>query len=597
MVDHGLGKNARTLALTSASPSFRSSGWQETEKALLSSWGADPYASKRAQDLRGRNEDGLQKRLLTYVPEMGRYKFWYGWHRMTFERISAYAEEYDNNGRRVFRQAVAGCESVVISCTSPFSGAKPIQDFLRHIQTTATADRMTTIYRPDIANFSWDQGITRPSRFLNAVTLDENVKDDLVKDIQTYLSPATRKYYANRGIPYRRGYLFYGTPGCGKTSFSNALAGHFGLNIYVFSLSSMDLTDDFLEMLFEQLPSRCIVLLEDIDSSGLRRETMRVESPNRTKKWKTKQIVVDEDGNPTSEATVDGDGNAVRVVGVTLSGLLNVLDGIHSKEGVITIMTSNSPDNLDPALVRPGRIDRKILFGYCSTQVMEKLFRHIFERAPEEIAEGETNDARDYDIASLAETFALKVPANKLSPAEVQGYLLMHRGDPVAAVDQAADWAIRTVERKVAGVNVDSFETEIEDGRNGGDPWDIADSMPSGGELSSSSSFTDGTSLSSQPPAESASACHLAVTGAGPRVGAPVPPPQSITTTPMSPDVLLARVFSNSLMEKLDIFTPPMSRTSSQKAWTPVERLLSMSHSEVKIHEKVAELKERMMRP
>ena len=75
-------------------------------------------------------------------------------------------------------------------------------------------DHTTTIYRPDIASGNhagnWDAGITRPSRNLNAVTLDSNIKDDLIKDVETYLSPATRRYYVNRGIPWRRGLLFYG---------------------------------------------------------------------------------------------------------------------------------------------------------------------------------------------------------------------------------------------------------------------------------------------------------------------------------------------------------------------------------------------------
>ena len=204
MVDQGLGKNARTLALTSPYSGMNSSAWLEVERLMESSYRYDPYSRRSAQNLRHLKDDDPDKRALSYVPEVGKYVFWFKWHRMTFERKNAMTETYDSKGRRTYSQGAIGSETIVISCTSPFAGANPIQEFLQHIQAAPVKDRTTTIYRPNAQNAAWDQGISRPSRNLNAVTLDSKVKDDLVKDIQTYLSPATRKYYANRGIPYRR---------------------------------------------------------------------------------------------------------------------------------------------------------------------------------------------------------------------------------------------------------------------------------------------------------------------------------------------------------------------------------------------------------
>jgi chaperone BCS1 len=372
---------------------------------------------------------------------------------MTFERQRNLQEQVDAKGRVSYISTLSGNEPIVISCPSFIAGTKPIQQFLQHVKTMPAKDNTTTIYRPDGANSTWDAGITRPSRNLNAVTLDAHVKDDLVKDIETYLAPETRKYYANRGIPWRRGFLFYGNPGTGKTSFSNALAGHLGLNIYMVSLSNATLTDTMLETLFEQLPSKCIVLLEDIDSAGIQRENMQKELAKATRKSsKYHPQYYDENGNPiTPEMFVR------RMGGVTLSGLLNVLDGIHSKEGHVTIMTSNSPDSLDPALVRPGRIDRKVLFGYASSEVIRKLFVHIFSKAPEEQLEADKAEESQHDISSLADKFADIVPSNKLTPAEVQGYLLVHREDPVEAVTEAEPWVQKTIETKEKGANVEAF--------------------------------------------------------------------------------------------------------------------------------------------
>ena len=458
MVDQGLGKHARTLALTPPNGTTTAARPYLSAYDDLYLYGAD---GRRARNRRHNSaeEEDRQKQALSYVPEIGRYRFWWRCWPMIFERQKNMQEQIDSKGRLSHVSSLAGNEAIVISCPSFFAGARPIQEFLDHVKTMPAKENTTTIYRPETTNSTWDQGITRPSRNLNAVTLDAKVKDELVKDVETYLSPQTRKYYANRGIPWRRGFLFYGNPGTGKTSFSNALAGHLKLNIYMISLSNTTLTDAMLETLFEQLPSRCIVLLEDIDSAGIQRETMRQQilKSSRKRSKHAPQTYYDENGNPmTPEMFVR------RMGGVTLSGLLNVLDGIHSKEGHVTVMTSNSPDSLDPALIRPGRIDRKVLFGYASREVISKLFVHIFSKAPEELLEGETAVKSDDDVAALADEFANIVPADRLTPAEVQGFLLVHRESPAEAVAEAGAWVQKTLATKNKGTNVEAFAGQEE---------------------------------------------------------------------------------------------------------------------------------------
>jgi chaperone BCS1 len=259
-------------------------------------------------------------------------------------------------------------------------------------------------------------------------------KTSMVNDMEAYL--ASKKWYGDRGIPWRRGYLFYGPPGSGKTSIASALAGHFGIELHVITLSAKGMDDIVLQNIFELLPTKCVVLLEDIDSAGIGRQSTPEPTLDKGDKSLEQTSSVPFRRNP-----------------VSLSGLINAIDGPCSPEGHILICTSNSPDALDPALVRPGRIDMKILFGYASAEVSESLFLHVFEDPS-----GKTTEV---DLAESAQKFATLIPEHRLSPAEVQSYLLLHRHDPVEALKGAAAWAKDLLDTKSQGGNVASFKGQI----------------------------------------------------------------------------------------------------------------------------------------
>jgi chaperone BCS1 len=200
----------------------------------------------------------------------------------------------------------------------------------------------------------WKKIRARDIRPVSTVIMDEQEKNDLLKDMNEFLDEPTRKWYADRGIPYRREYLFFGPPGTGKSSFSLSIAGRFELDIYVVNLSGVN--DSSLNKLFAELPSHCVNLLEDVDAVGLARRDDTGAAPKKEE-------------NPKS--------------GATLSGLLNALDGVSSQEGRVLIMTTNHIDHLDEALIRPGRVDRKVYFKLADRDMTFQLFYSIFQPSAE----------------------------------------------------------------------------------------------------------------------------------------------------------------------------------------------------------------------
>lgn len=266
----------------------------------------------------------------------------------------------------------------------------PIQRLLEeaqlyHLERTKAT---TTVHRA-ISNvrdmIRWTRFSARPSRDMSTVIFDKNTKQELLQDINEYLHPHTRRWYANHGIPYRRGYLFSGAPGTGKTSLTSALAGVFGLDIYVLSLLDPNMHESALMRLMSEVPARCIVLLEDIDAAGLNRpasEPRRPPPPSRPGRFKggggrefgpndPREKVSEYDKGPPLGNT---NANATSATSVSLSGLLNAIDGVSSQEGRILIMTTNSPESLDKALIRPGRVDMHIAFELPSKVEMRELF-------------------------------------------------------------------------------------------------------------------------------------------------------------------------------------------------------------------------------
>jgi chaperone BCS1 len=181
-------------------------------------------------------------------------------------------------------------------------------------------------------------------RPIDSVIMPMGDKERVIKNIEVFR--ASRDWYTEMGIPYRKGYLFYGPPGTGKTSLVTGLSSYFKSNVYMLKLS--DMSDTSLREAVTGVEPNSFLVIEDIDCIKA--------SHKRTKK---------------------SDSEAKK--GVTLSGLLNVIDGVFSPPGAIFVMTTNHKEKLDPALIRPGRIDLQLNITYATNDQKKALYRRFFE--------------------------------------------------------------------------------------------------------------------------------------------------------------------------------------------------------------------------
>ena len=121
---------------------------------------------------------------------------------------------------------------------------------------------------------------------------------------------------------------------------------------------------------------------------------------------------------------------------VTLSGLLNAIDGIAAPEGHILIMTTNKPHELDDALVRAGRISVRVEFKNASKAQAEEIFfrMYVSNDAREDREKGSKEGEKSTALRVLAKQFAARIQDHEFSPADLQEYLLVRKNDAAAAV-------------------------------------------------------------------------------------------------------------------------------------------------------------------
>jgi SpoVK/Ycf46/Vps4 family AAA+-type ATPase len=217
-------------------------------------------------------------------------------------------------------------------------------------------------------------------KFVTSRTFD-NVFFEQKKNVQAHTEffLKRRDWYDAKGIPHTLGFLFHGDPGCGKTSTIKAVANVGRRHIINIHLSEIKSKEQLSHLFFNDeihvwdngkterytIPvNERMFVIEDIDAMGdivLRREWKKPDVPKR--------VQMDELGNIKEEEENP----------IDLSFLLNLLDGTLESSGQIIAISTNFPERIDRALIRPGRIDMIVHFKKCSREILREMVQSFYD--------------------------------------------------------------------------------------------------------------------------------------------------------------------------------------------------------------------------
>ncbi|XP_075092048.1 AAA-ATPase At5g17760-like [Nicotiana tabacum] len=237
----------------------------------------------------------------------------------------------------------------IVNCYIPFvlEKAKVMSDEKKVVKLNSLANG------PTYNSILWDSvNLEHPSTF-ETLALETALKKAIIEDLDRFLK--SKEFYRRVGKAWKRGYLLYGPPGTGKSNLIAAIANYLKFDIYDLDLSHIRRDSDLRKLLLST-KNRSILVIEDIDCS--------VDLPERTQ-------------NRTNHAEY----GRSRDRELTLGGLLNFIDGLWSSSADerVIIFTTNHKERLDPALLRPGRMDMHIHMSYLTSESFKVLAANYLE--------------------------------------------------------------------------------------------------------------------------------------------------------------------------------------------------------------------------
>ena len=263
-----------------------------------------------------------------------------------------------------------------------------IGDFCTHCLTEYIKNIVGQIWTQKIyvnKNGNWESQISNNKRKIDTIVLRNGDKQEIMNDIDMFLH--SEEWYNVRDIPYTRGYLFYGKPGTGKTSMIKGISNYYKRHIHFLMLRDIKDDHELLDLMRQINYHETILVIEDIDCTidAIKNRKDIVHENNKLNKiekeieiLQKKMSDVNQNQNQCQDGRIEVLQQNQKRNELTLSGLLNAIDGVFNNDGRILIMTTNHPEVLDDALIRPGRIDRKFLFDNCDKKQITELYEVFF---------------------------------------------------------------------------------------------------------------------------------------------------------------------------------------------------------------------------
>ncbi|MDA7463480.1 AAA family ATPase [Candidatus Poseidonia alphae] len=246
----------------------------------------------------------------------------------------------------------------------------------------------------DSIGLSWHESIFKSNRQFNNIYFDG--KDSLIKKIDFFIN--NKEWYEKEGHPYTLGIGLSGPPGTGKTSVIKSIANKTKRHLIEIPLNNIKSESDFFHYYFENTYNRSnkqnsidfdkkIIVLEDVDCMSdiiLDRENRNDNNDinNNNQNYEMLESLVNAVSKKTDNENNKNKNDTLNLFQkdkqMSLSFILNLLDGLNENHGRILIITSNYYDKIDKALIRPGRIDIKVNMTKASVNTIKTMYQHYF---------------------------------------------------------------------------------------------------------------------------------------------------------------------------------------------------------------------------